>query len=119
MFKFDNYPNIKKLHKTWEKLYNKSTHELVRIVDKKAFGAEARFNRLQKKTDDFELLYEKVIYEELVKEKPDIFNRRTEEFESWESLIGDDYDKIPSKKILILLVEQHGGIYRLPDNYYV
>ena len=118
MFKFNDYPTIKKMHKTWAKLDKRSTRQLIRVVDKKALGAESRFSRLQKEIDAFELLYAKVIFDELVKEKPDIFNRRTEEYEPWDSLIGDDYDKIPSKKILLLLVEQHGGIYRLPEKYY-
>lgn len=121
MFKFDNYSSIKKMHKKWLKYDRKSTKTLIKVVDKKAFGAESRFSKSIKKQEAFDLLYEKVIFDELVKEKPNIFNRRTEEYVSWDSLIGNDFEQIPEsdKVIFILLVEQNGGIYRLPDDYYV
>ena len=59
--------------------------------------------------------------DELIKEKPDIFDKSTGKYEKWDSLIGSEFSKIPNsyKIIFILLVEENGGIYRLPPSYYI
>ena len=121
MFKFNDYPSIKEMHKRYLKQDYASTKALINVVDKNALGAEAKFEKTMNKQDAFNLLYEKVIFDELIKEKPDIFDKSTGKYEKWDSLIGSEFSKIPNsyKIIFILLVEENGGIYRLPPSYYI
>ncbi len=121
MFKFNDYPSIKEMHKKYLKHDYASTKALINVVDKNVLGAEAKFEKSMNKQDAFNLLYEKVIFDELIKEKPDIFDESKQKYKKWDSIIGSDFSKIPNsdKIILILLVEENGGIYRLPPSYYI
>ena len=53
MFKFNDYPSIKEMHKKYLKHDYASTKALINVVDKNALGAEAKFEKTMNKQDAF------------------------------------------------------------------
>jgi hypothetical protein len=121
MFNFAKYPELAKMHKKYGKHNNITTRALIQVVDKNASNAEKKFKELRAKEDEFLALYERVIFDNFVKIKPMLFNRRTNSFEHWDNVFGDDFDKIPESSVgcLSCAIEEDGGIYRLPAKYYI
>ena len=121
MFNFNKYPSLVKFHKKYDKYRMRSTRKLIAVVDYNKRGASKRFNKAMAKEEEFDALYCKAIFDLLILEKPDLLNRRTNEYETWNDVIGNDYENIPDNmwKIFTCLVEEDGGIYRLPPEYYL
>lgn len=121
MFVYKNYPEIENLHKRYKKLVDE-----IYSID---FKLEKKPNNelLQKQYDQaytackqFETIYEKAIFDIFVKICPNMYNRKTKAFETWERSFSMNYDTIPETNIgcLICAVEETGGIYRFPAEYY-
>ena len=49
MFKFNDYPSIKEMHKKYLKHDYASTKALINVVDKNVLGAEAKFEKSMNK----------------------------------------------------------------------
>lgn len=128
MFKFNDYPSIKEMHKKYLKHDYASTKALINVVDKNVLGAEAKFEKSMNKQDAFNLLYEKVIFDELIKEKPDIFDESKQKYKKWDSIIVKWKEAFPEKweecgedqrnDLLGLVLELGYGNYWLPNKYY-
>lgn len=121
MFDFNKYPTLIKFHKKYDKYSSRSTKRLIAVVDYNKRGAKKRFDKVIAKEEAFDASYCKAIFDILILEKPDLLNRRTNEYETWADVIGNDYESIPDnmRKIFTCLVEEDGGIYRLPSEYYL
>ena len=122
MFNFKKYQEIKKCHKQYQDLRN--------IM----YKAEARYNRFVNKENQDKMenalkntqtyvleVYSKTVYSIFTMIKPSIYNLRTKQFISWQDLFEKDFNELSNgeKKGLVSLVEDNGGIYRLPPEFYI
>ena len=122
MFDFKSYPEINNCHKKKEKLR------------RAMYKAESNFDRSGSKKDDelWELAiqesqnyslteYSENVYIVFNKIQPLLYNRRLKKHVEWKSVFKDNFNKLSNdEKIgLVCLVEEDGGIYRLPAEYYV
>ena len=120
VFKFNNFPELQIFHEKYLNHEYSTTKALIDVVDKKIKGAQERFARKMSLEEKFLLIYERKIFEELVKYKPNIINLRTNTHNLWDDFIGSSFDNLPEKKkfLMVLLVEESGGVFRLPPDYY-
>ena len=121
MFNFSFFPEIEKSHKIFVRKHNSSLKSLIRVVDKGRKNAERDFDKKSTQLDKFAFDYAKVIFDVFKGIKPPLLNRRSNTFESWDSVFGSDYNMIPKDLTpnLEALVEENGGLYRLPSEYYI
>ena len=117
MFDFKNYPELKVFHK--------NRHKFVNDI----YKCELRYNRTGKKEDnelwelahqklkEFDENYAKKIFEILNNVKPDLYNRFYKKCEKWDDVLKNK--KTDSITWVIPMIEENGGRYRLPEEYYV
>jgi len=121
MFKFEDYPEIKKMHELDAKLERRSTHlqfKLERSGDNEKL--DKMFDEEMKKWDNFENNeYAKVIFDTFYKKIPYLINKKTNKKEKWSDVIGNDFDKIPfnERGELVTIVEGY-SLYLFPPEYY-
>ncbi|MDE6726713.1 MAG: hypothetical protein K2J80_02105 [Oscillospiraceae bacterium] len=121
MFNFKNYPELKKCHKEYQSLRNAM------------YKAEARYDRSGSDEDNklcensinetqsfITEIYSQVVYNILIKVKPLLYNLRLKKDTTWESVFGKSFINLSTgeRKGLVALIEENGGIYRLPPEYY-
>ncbi|MCM1404685.1 MAG: hypothetical protein NC133_04290 [Prevotella sp.] len=114
MFNFGKYPELKPLHEKWNKLENKT------------YKAEGKFNKTNSEEDNnlwgkalkewdvFMLEYAKAIYQILSEEKPDLFDLSKNSYVKWQ----DVFETESNIRRCVNLVEQSGGRWRLPPEFY-
>lgn len=121
MFKYDKYPELEKLHKKYKKLVDE-IYTIELKLEKKSNNKllQKQYEQSYAECKQFETVYEKAIFDIFVKIGPNMFNRRTKSFETWEHSFSMNYDTVPEANIgcLICAVEEEGGIYRFPPEYY-
>ena len=121
MFKYDSYPELKRLHKQYKKLVDKIYKAELKL-EKKPNNTllHQQYEQAYARCKQFESAYEQAIFEIFVKVCPQMYNRRTNSFETWEDSFSMNYDTVPeaNKGCLICAVEEEGGVYRFPQEYY-
>ena len=122
MFKFDEYPEIKKAHEMSEKLSMKSYAEEFKGEIKGILGSKNdSWGKAIKNCQDFdENVYPKVVFDTFCEIKPTLTYKKTGESFNWDSVFENKpFDKLDLKqrKTLYMMVEYERP-YRLPDEYY-
>lgn len=117
MFNFKNFLELNKYHKKWKKLFNDT------------YKKEFKYNRTGKKEDykdclladenlaKYNELYAEEIFRALKDKKPLLHNYIDGKYEKWDDVVKK-YNSMPLDWV-IPLVEENGGRYRLPAEYYV
>ena len=112
MFKFKDYPKLEALHKEYKKLVNKIYKfdlKLERDPDNKIL--QEKFDEAYDACKKFENeIYEREIFETFKTICPKILNQGTNAYED----VPED-----NRGCLICAVEEDGGLYRLPPEYYI
>ena len=120
MFKFEKYPEIKKVHQVYNKLSNATYKAEFRYEksgnqkDNEAWGKSIESAR-----PNYEV-YSQTVFDAFSGVKPKLFNIRTEKYEKWDEVItSSDFSKLSEneKKTLFGIVERQ-FLYRLPPEYY-
>lgn len=120
MFKFEEYPEIKKAHELYNKFSKKMYKEEIKTLTKN--GDEhykdwdkAITNALEFKT----FVYSKIVFVAFSKLKPMLVCDKSGEKVSWDVVFGQNFDILidGQKKQIAMLVENEFP-YRLPDEYY-
>ncbi len=117
MFDFKSYPELKVYHKKWHNLFN----NLYKYEAKLNKTGKEKNDRLWKLTyKEFEETEEKYaieIFNILKDEKPLLNNYIDKKYEKWDDVVK----KWKSKPInwVVSMVEESGGRYRLPAEYYL
>jgi len=121
MFKFEDYPEIKKMHEINEKFDDRTTHLQLKLEKS---GENEKLDKMfddeMKKWDDFESNeYAKLVFITFHKKIPYLINTKTNKKEKWSNVIGDDFNKLPQniKTRLVSTVEER-ALYRLPPEFY-
>ncbi len=122
MFKFNDYPEIKKAHEMSEKLSMKSYAEEFKGERKGILGSKNdSWGKAIKNCQDFdENVYPKVVFDTFCEIKPTLTYKKTGESFNWDSVFENKpFDKLDLKqrKTLYMMVEYERP-YRLPDEYY-
>lgn len=114
MFNFKNYPELKKYHieekKLMKSLYKNEKKE---SSQKDLQSFKETYTELIK----FEKVYAKKIYNILNDQKPLLHNYIDGRHEEWDIVLKKN--KSEPLSWLVSLVEENGGRYRLPAEYYV
>lgn len=120
MFKFEEFPEINKVHemneKMLKKMYSAEMKHLQNVGDD-------NLNHWQKSIDEglnFKThVYSKVVFDIFSKLRPKLTLVRSGEKMDWNSVFGQDYDVLTNsqKKHLAMMIEDEMP-YRLPDEYY-
>ena len=116
MFDFKNYPELKVSHKERKKLVD-ALYKFESLDVTKNDKVNIKWNEAVEKLNDFKNLYALQIFEILNVKKPDLLNRRTKKYEKWNDVVQSKKSK--PLTWTISLVEEDGGLYRLPEEYYL
>ncbi len=120
MFKFDEYPEIKKAHKmsedfnmrTYKKefAYERTNNSGAKTKWAESIRDEASFN---------EQIYANIVFETFSKIKPVLTVVKTGEKVAWNKCYAEAFEKLDKnqRKTLFMLIEDEYP-YRLPDEYY-
>ncbi len=117
MFKFNDYPNLKKCHTQYEK-YSRRMYQYDCPTDpKKELKVLESINDVRNYA---RTVYSKEIFDIFSKIKPTLMDRRIKRLIDWSCVFNDDFNKYSNddKEKLVLLVEEYGSIYRLPKDFY-
>jgi len=120
MFKFDEYPEIKKAYeeqKRLNKILNKAEKRIKPNDEELRLKAQKAFDNLNSFHDIFALL----IYNTIQERKPKLYNRVKDSFSEWDQVFPNNWEKFDEglKNDLVGLVLEIGyGSYWLPDEYY-
>ena len=121
MFKFDEYPEIKKAyreHNRLKRIFNKAEKKISpedeesRILADEAIKNLKAFNR-----NEFSL----IIFKTFKDIKPKLYHRFDDCFAKWEEVFSDKWEELDEYKrndLLGLVLEIGYGRYWLPDKYY-
>ena len=122
MFKYDEYPEIKKAHSQLKKLRNAMYK--AEFASEKSGGAKSKEDEWQKAHDscvDFKLnVYARVIYNFFTPMQPMLTEKSSGKIAKWSDVFHQgDFSKLDNdqKKMLVLIVDDERP-YRLPDKYY-
>ena len=120
MFKYDEFPEIKKAHKQYNRLVNRYLSmgiKYQRTEDENLYNewGVAIQDALKYRNEG----YGKIVFDVFKKIKPDINDSIEGKIRTWDELYGQDFDKLSDtlKKSLSMLIEEERP-YRLPDEYY-
>lgn len=123
MFKFDDYLKLNDLHIEYKKLVNKIYKiELKKERNPNDLLLQAQYDAAYEACKKFENeIYERAIFETFKIIRPKMLNRRTNTYEEWYDTFTMNYETVPkeNKGCLICAVEEEGGLYRLPPEYYL
>ena len=138
MFKFEKYPDIYEAYEEYARLVAISYKYDVKHENTRSEKHEKLFWNAFNKARDYKVnIYSKIIFNSLVKERPNIhyahrkireFDEETQkfyiagernEYDSWDTYFEEGYDMLTDekKKILPCLIEEE-GLYRLHADYY-
>lgn len=120
MFKFDEYPEIKKVHNEYSKL-NKRSYKLDSAYHR-SFSENDRKMWRDSINDclTYYEVYAKPVYKLFSMLKPKLLNIRTKKYEKWDRIfVESSFEKFTTTEFRILfgLIERQ-GLYRLPPEYY-
>ncbi len=120
MFKFDEYPEIKKAHKTSEK-FDALTYKKEFAYEKSDKNEDRKkwATSIKNEKDFNKKVYASVIFDVFSKIKPVLKIVRTGEMVGWDSCYGETFEELDERqrKTLYMMVELERP-YRLPDEYY-
>ncbi|MCM1404684.1 MAG: hypothetical protein NC133_04285 [Prevotella sp.] len=117
MFDFKKYSKLKEYHKKWNNLVDdtyKSESKFNRTNEKKDHDLWVLAN---KKVEEFDEIYAQEIFKILKDKKPILHNYIDEKYEKWDDVVKK-YKLLTLGSWVISLVEEDGGRYRLPPEYY-
>lgn len=115
VFNFNKYPELKSWHDKWNQL------------EKRTYKAEAKFKKTNfvednnswekalKDWDEFMPEYAKIIFQILNKEKPNLLDLSSNSYVKWKNV----FETEANIRRTVNLVEQSGGRWRLPPEYYI
>ncbi|MDR2201346.1 MAG: hypothetical protein LBP26_01060 [Clostridiales bacterium] len=121
MFKFDEYPGIKKAYREHKRLVNTAykLESKIRADDEKSEEpVEAAIVASEK--FDYEV-FAPVIFSVFKDIKPKLYNGLTNKFEKWDKVFPDEWEKFTRNEkshLLGLVLEIGCGGYWLPNEYY-
>ena len=118
MFNFNNFPNLKKCHIQYERCTKK-----IYKYDCPSDSKKERkiFESIENVRNYEKNIYAKEIFDVFSHLKPVLTDRRTKTMVKWEKIFKDDFNKFSDedKEKLVLLIEEYGSLYRLPEEYYL
>ena len=120
MFKYDDYPEIKKAHKMCVKFNKKMYNAEFRAEKKGTTKASEEWDQSINNALEFKtFIYSKVVFEEFAPICPELTMVKDGKKYAWNSVFGQDFDALDPthKKVVAMLVEDEFP-YRLPDEYY-
>ena len=121
MFKFDEYPEIKKAYREHNRLKRivYSLEKKIRPDDK---ASEKLYDESFKKWDEFDRNeFALIIFKTFKDIKPKLYHRFDDCFVKWEEVFSDKWEELDEYKrndLLGLVLELGYGRYWLPDKYY-
>ena len=121
MFKFDEYPEIKKAYREHNRLKRivYSLEKKIRPDDK---ASEKLYDESFKKWDEFDRNeFALIIFKTFKDIKPKLYHRFDDCFVKWEEVFSDKWEELDEYKrndLLGLVLEIGYGRYWLPDKYY-
>ena len=123
MFKYNDYPEIKKAYKKLNSLRN-AMYKAEFACEKSGGANKSKEENWQKAYDafvDFKLnVYAKLIYDFFTPIQPILIDKSTGEQKKWADIFSqNDFSELDTdrKKMLVLIVDDERP-YRLPDEYY-
>ena len=120
MFKFDEYPEIKKAYREYTRLnriLDKEERKIQPSDDDSRLSAQKAFDKLEAFSDVFSLL----IYNTFKCKKPKLYSQVKNCFAKWDKVFPDnweDFNEGQKYELLSLVLEIGYGQYWLPDEYY-
>ena len=114
-FDFDRFPELKSWHIKCNKIINKTYKAEGRFNKTKSVEDNDLWGEALKEWDVFMPEYAKAIFQILSKEKPDLLDLSTNSYVNWDSV----FEAEANVRRAVNLVEQTGGRWRLPPDYYI
>lgn len=119
MFKFDDYPEIKKAYKEYSRLTRISNTLIDKIQPDGKWRKESdeAFEELRKYEDN---VFPLKVFEAFKDIKPMLYHQFKNRFEKWEKVFPDNWGECDDdhKANLMGLVLELSGYYWLPEEYY-
>ncbi len=117
MFDFKNYPELKEYHKNWRNLFDNLYKYEARLNKTGKEKHDKLWKLTYKKFEETEEKYAIAIFNILKDKKPLLNNYIDKKYEKWDDVV----EKWKAKPInwVVSMVEESGGRYRLPAEYYV
>lgn len=120
MFKYNDYPEIKKAHKICENFSKKMYAAEFKAEAKGTAKANEKWGQSIKNGLEFKTyVYSKIVFNIFAPLRPELTMVKDGKKYAWDSVFGQDFDALDPthKKVVAMLVEDEFP-YRLPDEYY-
>ena len=120
MFKFDDYPEIKKAHEINENFSMKMYAAEIKSYKKADASDDENWGKSIKNGLEFKtFVYSKIVFDVFAPLRPQLTMVHEGKKYEWDSVFGQDYNALSDaqKKYLSMMVENERP-YRLPDEYY-
>ena len=120
MFKFNEYPEIKKAFREFTRLKNR-TYAAEKKIKPDDEASELAYDEAYANWDAFFPLFAQIIYNTFKDKKPKLYHQFKDYFIEWDKVFPDTFEKRDEgleNNLLGLVLEIGYGNYWLPDEYY-